>query len=326
MFCVSTGCSRTTRPARADRAGRAARHGSPDEVELTGLRAARGGAASPLERRAARSRPTSTVAVASRAGAALQGAAPPPLALHGLLTSLDRDRVSLSARGPPAAPGAIASAPASPTSSSGRIVQLASRSIAGKAARARPARRPARSPSSRRRSIRTRWRSRSAIPRRRCCAPTRAALRAACGQAVSVSISTTAWAPRAARRRAWSIDALDRLGLGVGRGGEADRRSRVRSVPPPLRDLLGAHPGEHDRELDPLLGRRVSRPAAAAPRSCRTGAGPTIVTRDPFPNGVSHSIALIVGPLTQPRSVRSGTPPADRRTGCCRPPRRPDGR
>ncbi len=69
---------------------------------------------------------------------------------------------------------AIAAAPASPTSSSGRSVPLASRSSAGKRRGAGLLRRRARRPSSRRRAAPRRSRSPSASRRRRCCARPRA--------------------------------------------------------------------------------------------------------------------------------------------------------
>ena len=56
--------------------------------------------------------------------------------------------------------------------------------------------------------------------------------------------------------------ALDRLPLGVRRGGEAEPRSSARGAGLPLADLLGSHPGEHERTSRPSA-RRARRPAGA---------------------------------------------------------------
>ena len=85
----------------------------------------------------------------------------------------------------------------------------------------------------------------------------------------SVSMSTTAWPPRAAIAPAGLDGALDRLALRVGRGAERQLGRPAASGPDlPVLELLGAHAGEHDRALEVLAGRRARPRGGAAPRSC----------------------------------------------------------
>ena len=160
---------------------------------------------------------------------------------------------------------AIASAPASPTSSSGRSVPLAARSSAGK----RP------SAVSRRSSATTVVSppSGAAAVAMTVSEPPSAMLRAAASARrapaaapSSVSTSTTASPPRAATRRPCSTRARRPA---PGRRPTPRTTARpARGRPPPLGDLLGAHAGQHDADLEALAaGERAGH--GAAPRSCR---------------------------------------------------------
>ncbi len=226
----------------------------------------------------------------------LQGPAAAPLPLYGLLSA--RALPSASARAE-----AIASAPASPTSSSGRMVPLSTRSIAGNLPALVSARSSAItvvSPPIGAAAVAITV-SEPLSTRLRAAAIT---LRAAWGcSPSSESISTTAWAPRAATRRAWSTTSSTALAC-------------ASAEYPMLTDAAGAiEPWLHS----PISSGRTpasasvtwssSRPASV-PASRRSASvlpareGPTIVTRDPRPNGVSHSIALSVG-SSDPSLIRS---------------------
>ena len=103
-------------------------------------------------------------------------------------------------------------------------------------------------------------------------APRRATRRAAAGVSwSSESTTTAAWPPRAAS--AWPVDdAVDRLGLRVRALAELGDGAGSISAAFHSRELLGARPGEHDAELDALLGGELDREQAQRRRAA--GAGP----------------------------------------------------
>ena len=82
--------------------------------------------------------------------------------------------------------------------------------------------------------------------------------------------------------------------LGIRGRGEAERGRRRDLALGPLGDLLGPDAGERHEDDEVLaLGQRVGQPPSASVLPAREA--PTIVTREPLPTGVSHSIAFTVG-------------------------------
>ena len=105
--------------------------------------------------------------------------------------------------------------------------------------------------------------------------------------------------------------ALDRLALGVGGGGEAERRGgRDRALLPLARSPPGARPPSTSADVELLApAERVAQPAQRL-ASCPTWPRPTITAREPRPSGVSHSIASSVG--SSESSARRSLRPGDR--------------
>ncbi len=146
----------------------------------------------------------------------------------------------------------MASAPAGPTSSSGRSVPLATRSSAGKraveASAASNAMTVVSPPSG---SLATA--TIVSEPPSRIARAAASALRATGGWAPSRPSIEHDRVAAAGRDALGGLDrALDRLALRVGRCAERDRRHRLDAGRRPVADLLRAHARQDDAQLDPL--------------------------------------------------------------------------
>ena len=122
-------------------------------------------------------------------------------------------------------------------------------------------------------------------------------------QAVQVSTSTTAWPPRAARRRAWSTtrstawdcESVEAANVTAAAGSTGPSRHTLTSS-----GRTPASTTDSDRPSTSDSAPATRRSASVLPAR----AGPVIVTREPRPKGVSHSIALTVG-SSPPSAKRS---------------------
>ena len=133
------------------------------------------------------------------------------------------------------------------------------------------------------------------------------ALRAACGcRPSSVSIEDDGVAAAGGQAPGLVDGAARPPAPAASRGrGEADRSGRARRGPSFHSEISsGRTPARTTRAPRGPRWPASAAPAGAAPRSCPRARAPTIVTREPLPNGVSHSIAFSVG-SSEPSARRS---------------------